>query len=113
MLITLLYGNAPLLFRFCSNMLKISLSFRHCKIRHKSDTLQTICRNHMDGKNADWMIVTTNHPKPLDDFCLLLDKIYPISGFFISQTIQTLSNLWILLSKRHKKSGWTLSESIH
>lgn len=59
------------------------------------------------------MIVTMRHPKPLDDFCPLLDKIYPIFGFFILQTIQTLSNFWILLSKKAQKSGWTLSESIH
>ncbi len=58
------------------------------------------------------MIVTTRYPKPLDDFRPPLDKTNPIFGFFTSQTIQTLSNLWILLSKKAQKK-WMDPLGIH
>ena len=58
------------------------------------------------------MTVTTRHPKPLDDFRSLLDETNPIFGFFISQTIQTLYNLWILPSKKAQKK-WMDPLGIH
>lgn len=58
------------------------------------------------------MTVTMHNPKPLDAFTPPLDNIRFISGFFIIQTIQTLSILWMLLSKKAQKK-WMDPLGIH
>ena len=58
------------------------------------------------------MTITLSYPKPLDAFRQPLDNIGPISGFLFIQTIQTLSILWILPSKRAQKK-WMNSLGIH
>ena len=58
------------------------------------------------------MTVTMHNPKPLDAFTPPLDNTLSISGFFTIQTIQTLSILWMLLSKKTQKK-WMDPLGIH
>jgi hypothetical protein len=58
------------------------------------------------------MIVIIRYPKPLDDFRPPLNKTILSFGFFTSQTIQTLYNLWILPSKKAQKK-WMDPLGIH
>ena len=67
MLITLLYENAPLHFRFCSNMLKIALSFRHCKSRHKKNTPERVRECYGTNNGSTELITEVVLEKPLAD----------------------------------------------